>query len=704
MDQQLTNNQIPQREFSPGFWGKLQTIYDADLFILSTDGRIIHQYIHNQDHKILSSILFENGSLKNDSLFFSLSKSDVPFIKEEYSLNQDLILQVKGQIFSEKDSSYIVLTVRDISDSRKIEQIVKHNERRLRSFLDASPDIFLIVDEKGIVKGIHYSQNIFKNISGKLIGQALQDMLDLSVSNEEWIKILGASHENNTVQIIDAKWMFQNQIHHLSVRIASASGLDSVVLLSDKTELSIKIEQIRILEKNSNFVEIVSGMNRELIRNIQSIHTYVERMDETTLPEIFFPYVQKIKESTQAAEDILKNLFNYSEYEKETFIDNDLIALVDEAISFCKYGLPDSVTIERETPDFPIIIKGPYQQLVGIMINIIMNSREAISQSGKIQIRFNQRSLSKADSDRVLGFWNSGNFYEIIFHDNGCGMAEESIEKIFDPLYSSKRKRGSTGMGLTILKDVMNQLHGGIEVHSSLGKGTDFHLLFPVEGTPHEKNDNLLQRRSKNNLAISLDHFQPLDTKNAISMLEGNEDLYRTIGRDFILDYSEAADLVEQYIEKNNWDKAHIIVHSIKGLAGLIGSLELQENARKYESLLKNQEKAGLEECAAVFSANLQSVIKNLQNFLDYTQVYEEIKEVELLENEISELDERSINELRKLEPHLKLAEYNESIEKLSLYMKYSWGDEWMNSVKHLDGLVRQFCFDEALNWLEQYI
>jgi signal transduction histidine kinase len=76
-------------------------------------------------------------------------------------------------------------------------------------------------------------------------------------------------------------------------------------------------------------------------------------------------------------------------------------------------------------------------------------------------------------------------------------MAEDVRLRIFDPLYTTKERGRGTGLGLVIVRQVMNDHHGGIEVESEMGRGTRFRLWFPATGKEKDENARLIGHRSE---------------------------------------------------------------------------------------------------------------------------------------------------------------------------------------------------------------
>ena len=112
-------------------------------------------------------------------------------------------------------------------------------------------------------------------------------------------------------------------------------------------------------------------------------------------------------------------------------------------------------------------------QVDQILTNLCVNARDAIGGVGQIHISTANRELS-ADADI-----NPGSYVEIAVTDTGCGMDEETQQRIFEPFFTSKEVGKGTGLGLSTVYGIVKQNHGTIRVESELGQGTTFRIFLP---------------------------------------------------------------------------------------------------------------------------------------------------------------------------------------------------------------------------------
>jgi|GEM_PF-3431199 len=141
---------------------------------------------------------------------------------------------------------------------------------------------------------------------------------------------------------------------------------------------------------------------------------------------------------------------------------NEVTKTVYEIVTREESASRIEVTLELD-PKAPVILSdGPLIRQV--LLNILMNAKQAVGEKGIIKIKTSLRENSWVD---------------IAIQDNGCGISEENIQKIFRPFFSTKKGKG-TGLGLAICRGVIDELGGRIEVKSQPDTGTLFTVSLPL--------------------------------------------------------------------------------------------------------------------------------------------------------------------------------------------------------------------------------
>lgn len=176
-------------------------------------------------------------------------------------------------------------------------------------------------------------------------------------------------------------------------------------------------------------------------------------------------HLYRIKAQVKKASGIIQNLLDVAKMKEpyketiniKTIIENILVTL----------NLPRAIKIIKKTAD-DLTLMADKEQLEMVFRNIIVNAVQAMDGNGVL-------SISAQVKEKDL---QENNFIEIRIHDTGPGVASENLEKIFDPLFSTKAH--GIGFGLTICKMITERHGGTITVESEKGKGATFIIQLPI--------------------------------------------------------------------------------------------------------------------------------------------------------------------------------------------------------------------------------
>jgi signal transduction histidine kinase len=127
--------------------------------------------------------------------------------------------------------------------------------------------------------------------------------------------------------------------------------------------------------------------------------------------------------------------------------------------------LPVSVKLRLTVPDHPVPVSLNPQGLEHALLNLVINSRQAIDGEGEIHLRLNSR-------DGVA---------RLEVADTGSGIADDDLDEVFKPFFTTKKKGEGTGLGLAAVQRFVVSSGGEVSVASRVGIGTTFSLEFPVE-------------------------------------------------------------------------------------------------------------------------------------------------------------------------------------------------------------------------------
>jgi signal transduction histidine kinase len=212
--------------------------------------------------------------------------------------------------------------------------------------------------------------------------------------------------------------------------------------------------------------ELASGVGHELRNPLNVIRNCVYlinmSLNENTSPEVE-ENLKLLDLQVDISNKIVTDLLDFTRVKAPVRTDVDLNRMLIERVSWA--AVPEKVGIKYEFATDSPHVNVDSEQIGRAFTNIIINAVQSINTQGELRIS------TGAEGDRG---W-------VIFTDNGCGIPPQNINKIFEPLFTTKPK--GTGMGMAISKRMVEQNSGEIEVESTLGKGTSFKIKLPLVKT-----------------------------------------------------------------------------------------------------------------------------------------------------------------------------------------------------------------------------
>jgi two-component system NtrC family sensor kinase len=207
-----------------------------------------------------------------------------------------------------------------------------------------------------------------------------------------------------------------------------------------------------------------SGVAHEINNPLGVILGYASYMEGKMDPEEpYYKFIHEIKRESKRCKKIVQDLLSYARTPKPSLIETDINDLLQQIVDFAaNHTDMHHVQVRKEfAADLPPIWVDA-DQLRQVAINLILNAGAATSEGGELTVRTVRNEP----------------WLDIVFADNGAGIAEENQEKIFEPFFTT-RARG-TGLGLAITKQIIEQHRGKIVLESAVGQGTTITVRLPL--------------------------------------------------------------------------------------------------------------------------------------------------------------------------------------------------------------------------------
>ncbi|MBN2195709.1 MAG: response regulator [Polyangiaceae bacterium] len=156
----------------------------------------------------------------------------------------------------------------------------------------------------------------------------------------------------------------------------------------------------------------------------------------------------------------------------------DLSALVHRVQGMLRRLLEAGITLVVENPGTVCPVFADPGQLEQVLINLVVNARDAIAEHGRITIGTERHDCTTA-CDHPSPELDTGHYVVLFVRDDGCGMSDAVRARVFEPYFTTKPLGEGTGLGLATVFGVVQQNHGTVSVESALGRGSLFRIYLP---------------------------------------------------------------------------------------------------------------------------------------------------------------------------------------------------------------------------------
>jgi len=419
---------------------------------------------------------------------------------------------------AEGNVKFIVGTVKDITERKIAEEKIRQAKEDWERTFDSIDNIVVILDKDLKIRQMNKAAQ--KNISSEKINSgsencsklfncsktscvncpARKTVLDQKAHSEEIENLhKGKTYYTTSSPIFDDADKFQGIVF-------IAKDVTEEKKLRQQSEY--RLQQVIQTDKLKSLGEVVAGVAHEINnpnayittnlgileeswsdlkpvilqafeKDINLAHSkeyYLDIIEET--PEI----ISSIKDGSRRIKNVVGNLKDFARINSAgKKLDVNINEVINKGLQIIGANVRRLVkTINLDFVENIPLIKGHFQKLEQVLINLVLNSSQAITDktSGKIDVTTQFIKRLKCVVVQV--------------RDNGAGISEELIPKLFDPFFTTRRDIGGSGLGLSISYEIIQEHNGIIGVHSKKGKGSKFILYLPVKNEKPELSPKIL--------------------------------------------------------------------------------------------------------------------------------------------------------------------------------------------------------------------
>lgn len=295
----------------------------------------------------------------------------------------------------------------------------------------------------------------------------------------------------------------ENEIGSLSESFnRMADSLQEKILALEKSNINLLEVQKDVIkaEKMATTGRLAAGIAHEIGNPLGAIQGYIDILLKGSKDEEDMDILQRLGWETERINSIITNFLNISRPARIDLKEVDVNSVISDTIAFFKDSLK-GIIIDLDLDEKIPHIKIDEGQLRQVLINMILNAGDSMSQGGKLKIetgetelvmrgRVNTRRKDDPPHTDYVPVRDGRPLYtvaegkkkvvRIAISDTGTGISEEDMNKIFDPFFTTKEVGKGTGLGLTVSQGIIQAFGGEIKVKSEVDQGATFELFLPV--------------------------------------------------------------------------------------------------------------------------------------------------------------------------------------------------------------------------------
>lgn len=376
--------------------------------------------------------------------------------------------------------------------STQLEELVQErtkelaiSEQRFRELFDNASDGVVVLDKNGIIINLN---NKFCEMHGfdksTLVGTHFKflEVEDRKEENEEKLRrilhgdpiVFETEHyKRDGTRII-------LEVSSKGINIGGELFVQS--FHRDITEKKAIQEQLLHSQKMESIGSFAGGIAHNFNNLLTAILGYAELLQEySNLDADSKHRVNNIESSARKAGVLVSKLLGFARSDTFEILPLNLNDVIDDSVKLLEGVLNKRIGLKTNLSNNIPTIEGDPNQIEQVIMNLMVNARDAMPDGGLITI---ETSVTEVTKDRldISTYIMPGRYILLTISDTGFGIPKKIINRIFEPFFTTKEKGKGTGLGLAMVYGVIKDHKGYITAHSEVGKGTTFDIYFPVSG------------------------------------------------------------------------------------------------------------------------------------------------------------------------------------------------------------------------------
>lgn len=424
-----------------------------------------------------------------------LSKPDEPM--EALVRHRDggnIPVEITASRFKLAGRSVVQGIFRDVTERVRAEQTLRESEKKFRTIFQSNPDPIVIVSLS----------------DGRSLDANDAYLRFAGLSREEAVGSNGSGlalwHDEDEKEVFRSVLMNVGTVRDFEASLQTGQGIRTVlisgdiiaigdcpcmlVLFKDITERKSaeqeksKLEsQLRQAQKLEAVGTLAGGIAHDFNNILSPIIGYTEMaLDDITETSPSRYDLKQVLVAANRAKELVRQILSFSRFGEQQFKRPvDISPIVKEALKLLRASLPSSIEIRQSINK--VMALADATQIHQVIVNLCTNAAHAMEDRGILDVSLKKVVLGACDGGAMpLSDLKPGPYLKLSVSDTGQGMDAKTLERIFDPYFTTKEAGKGTGLGLAVVHGIVKSHGGEVQVRSTVGIGSVFDVYIPTAG------------------------------------------------------------------------------------------------------------------------------------------------------------------------------------------------------------------------------
>jgi len=417
-------------------------------------------------------------------------------------------------------------TIRDVTERKRVESALRQSEAAFRGMVEgtygvyrAAPDGTILMANPALAYMLGYDSEkelVERNLAA-----------DVFEPGEYSSKLFERPGSLKQFAQIETRWRRKDG-RVISVELRGRAVSDEAgkmvcyeVIAQDVSHQRGVEHRLRHVQKMEAIGRLAGGIAHDFNNVLGVITGYSEMLlDKLGEDQKLSPLVTQILGASQRASTLTRQLLAFS---RQQVLEPQVIHIQEHLQgiqNLLRRVLGEDIRLTVDSGDHPVHLRVDPTQLEQVIMNLVVNARDAMPSGGSLSIEISEAQLDagycKHNPDA-----RPGTYVCLAVSDTGCGMSQEILSRIFEPFFTTKESGKGTGLGLATVYGIVKQSSGHVTVYSEVGHGTTFKVYLPMCSEPATRT-----------AAASLNDIAP-GGRETILLVE-DEDALREVAREYL--------------------------------------------------------------------------------------------------------------------------------------------------------------------------